>query len=289
MDQFDNLDILFFDIIMSFDNQIYDILKEGLKYTFDLTPELIKNGGGKIKGRKDGITKEYDCIYDGAYNRKTNELFLPMFHIWNDFKKREILQNLNKIFGINRTLDKLFKKNPIIIDPKYKKVPSYFYQLITDVYSYNIFSNDEVGVDLFLFINLGISNPIDPKQIMDAFKIYKNSLLNSEGIPRNLGRTTLTQIQPKFKTKTNLKTNKLKHETTLNISAIKQTKNLGRVTNNKTIKHKLRKFNKRKSNKRSSSRKSSKRKSNKKRNSKRKSSKRNSKRKSNKKKENKSH
>ena len=177
---FDTLDLVLINILLSFGPRIEECHQKTFEYKFDLNPSDIASGKDII-GIKNDKSSAYKIFVFGAYN-KTIKKFYWINNV-NTFLLNEIKKNSN-IFGNDKSWKKLLTKEVDIDFDEHKALP-YFCAIMIEKSNLVMFEDDDLS--LYAMIELNIDCKIDYENFVKQLLIYKNiSNKDSTELQRNV-------------------------------------------------------------------------------------------------------
>ena len=157
---YDNRDLIFFTLILSFEERIKKAHDNTFDYEFNLAKKSTKKGDIEVKiGNKKEIKRFFTI---GEYEDKT-EIFS-----WNDSIRNfinslfESSKSMHEFFnGFGSCFKKLFRKSKIKMEKKYKNVIPYLVLIMVNSFDlYKVTTKENKENTLYLAIDLKLTKPM---------------------------------------------------------------------------------------------------------------------------------
>lgn len=165
---FDTVDLLLIDILLSFGSQIESCHKKTLEYKFDLTDDIISGKSIDIVGIKNDKTSIYPILYFGFYN-KTISKFCWVYDM--NTILLDIIKANSTLYGSDKSWKKLLTSEVEINLDEHNAIP-YLSALILGKYNLVKFENNDFIV--YTMIKLDIDCEINYANFYEQLSIYKN-------------------------------------------------------------------------------------------------------------------
>jgi hypothetical protein len=165
---FDTVDLLLIDILLSFGSQIESCHKKTLEYKFDLTDDIISGKSIDIVGIKNDKTSIYPILYFGFYN-KTISKFCWVYDM--NTILLDIIKANSTLYGSDKSWKKLLTSEVEINLDEHNAIP-YLSALILGKYNLVKFENNDFIV--YTMIKLDIDCAIDYINFYNQLSLYKN-------------------------------------------------------------------------------------------------------------------
>ena len=178
---FDTIDLLLIDILLSVGSQIESCHKKTLEYKFDLTDDIISGKSFDIVGTKKDKTSTHSIIYFGFYN-KTIKKFCWVYDVNNILL--DIIKANSNLYGSDKSWKKLLTSEVEINLDEHNAIP-YLSALMLGKYNLVKFANDDFIA--YTMIKLDIDCEINYPNFYEQLSLYKNIALKEPAkLKRNI-------------------------------------------------------------------------------------------------------